>query len=100
VTKRLSAQAHPVTDAPLGDVTMPVLLLHHREDGCVVTPFAAMHELLAAFRSAAKAELIPVEGGERGSGPPCGGGHHQFLGIEEAVTQTIAEWIRRNPHGK
>lgn len=97
VTKRLSSQAHPVTDAPLGDVTVPVLLLHHRQDGCVVTPFAAMPELLAAFRSAAKAELIPVEGGERGSGPPCGGGHHQFLGIEEAVTQTIAEWIRRNP---
>ncbi len=97
VTKRLSSHAHPVTDAPLGDVTVPVLLVHHKRDGCVVTPYEAMPELLAALRASRKAELIGVEGGDRGSVPPCGGGHHQFLGIEEAVTQAIADWIRQNP---
>ncbi len=100
VTKPLSSQAHPVTDAPLGEVKVPVLLVHHKNDGCVVTPYAAMPELLAALKSAKKTELIGVEGGSRGSGTPCGGGHHQFLGIEAEVTKSIADWIRLNPPGK
>lgn len=97
VTKALSSQAHPVTDAALGEVTVPALLVHHRDDGCVVTPYEGMPAVLAALKASRKAELVSVEGGERGSGPPCGGGHHQFLGIEETVTQVIAEWIRRHP---
>lgn len=100
VTQRPVMQAHPVTDAPLGEVTVPVLLVHHKEDGCQVTPYAAMPDLLAALKSSRKKELISVEGGSRGSGTPCGGGHHQFLGIETAVTNTIVEWIRLNPPGK
>ncbi len=100
VTKRLSSQAHPVTDAPIGEITVPVLLVHHQKDGCVVTPYEAIPDLLAAFKSSRKAELIGVEGGNRGQGTPCGGGHHQFLGIEDAVTQAIAAWIARNPGGK
>lgn len=100
VTQRPVVQAHPVTDAPLDQVTVPVLLVHHKNDGCQVTPYAAMPNLLAALKSSKKAELISVEGGSRGSGTPCGGGHHQFLGIESAVTQSIAEWIRLNPPGK
>lgn len=100
VTKRLSSQAHPVTDAPLDAVKVPALLVHHREDGCVVTPYAAMPAVLAALKASPRTELIAVDGGGPGSGTPCGGGHHQFLGIEAAVTQTIAEWIRRNPPGK
>lgn len=100
VTRRPVSQAHPVTDALLGEVTVPVLLVHHKEDGCMVTPYAAMPDLLAALKSARKAELIGVEGGSPGSGTPCGGGHHQFLGIEDVVTQSIAEWIKRIPPGK
>lgn len=100
VTRPLSSQAHLVTEAPLGEVRVPTLLVHHKNDGCVVTPYAAMPDLLAALKSAPKTELVTVEGGSPGSGTPCGGGHHQFLGIEDAVTQTIADWIRRNPTGK
>ncbi|MBK6631908.1 MAG: alpha/beta hydrolase [Betaproteobacteria bacterium] len=100
VTQRPVVQAHPVTDAPLDQVTVPVLLVHHKNDGCQVTPYAAMPDLLAALKSSRKTELIGVEGGSRGSGTPCGGGHHQFLGIESAVTQSIVEWIRLNPPGK
>ena len=59
-----------------------------------------MPDLLAALKSSRKKELISVEGGSRGSGTPCGGGHHQFLGIETAVTNSIVEWIRLNPPGK
>lgn len=75
---------------------MPVLLLHHKRDGCVVTPYEAMPEVLAALKAARVTEFIGVEGGEQGQVSPCSGGYHQFLGIEESVTRTIAEWIGRN----
>lgn len=100
VTQRPVAHAHPVTDAPLDQVTVPVLLVHHKHDGCSVTPYAAMPSLLAALKASKKAELVSVEGGDKGSGTPCGGGHHQFLGIETAVTQAIADWIKLNPPAK
>jgi len=100
VTRALSSQAHPVTDAALGEVGVPTLLVHHRNDGCVVTPYEGMPDVLAALKSARPVELVSVDGGERGSGPPCGGGHHQFLGIEETVTKAIAEWMRAHPPAK
>ncbi|MCF8178243.1 MAG: hypothetical protein K9J74_07015 [Sulfuritalea sp.] len=95
VTKAPVAAAHSVKLAPLGDVKVPVLLVHHKQDDCWVTPYAAMSDLIAALKSAKKVQLITEEGGD-GEGNPCHTGHHQFLGIEAAVTQDIADWIKRN----
>lgn len=100
VTRQPVVQAHPVTLAPLAQITVPALLVHHKYDGCMVTPYAAMPDLLAALKSARKTELIGVEGGSPGSGAPCSGGHHQFLGIEAEVTKSISDWIKLNPPGK
>ena len=94
VTKTPAAAAHSVKLAPLGEVKVPVLLVHHKHDGCRVTPYEAMPELVAALKSAKKVELIPVEGGSS-TGNPCYTGYHQFLGIEAAVTKDIADWIKR-----
>jgi hypothetical protein len=93
-----SAAAHPVTAAPLHEVAVPVLLVHHKRDGCMVTPFDAMPGLVAALTSAKTVALLPMDGGSPG-GNPCYGGYHQFLGIEAAVTKDIADWIKRYQSG-
>lgn len=98
VTEAPVAAAHSVKLAPLGDVKVPVLLIHHKQDGCRVTPYDAMPGLVAALKSAKKVELIPVEGGSS-TGNPCHTGYHQFLGIEAAVTKDIADWIKRYQSG-
>jgi pimeloyl-ACP methyl ester carboxylesterase len=85
--------AHSVTTAPLHEVVVPVLLVHHKNDGCYVTPYDAMPALVAAFSSAKKVELITEEGGSS-AGNACHTGHHQFLGIEERVTTGIARWMK------
>ena len=90
--------AHRVTLAPLQEVKVPVLLVHHKNDGCAVTPYSAMPGLVAAFKSASKIELISVEGGSS-NGHPCRTGYHQFLGIELGVTKDIADWIKRYQSG-
>ena len=94
VTKAPIAGAHPVTAAPLNEVKVPVLLVHHKYDGCSITPYDAMPGLIAAFKSAKTIELISVEGGSS-AGNPCNSGYHQFLGIEAAVTKDIADRIKR-----
>jgi pimeloyl-ACP methyl ester carboxylesterase len=86
--------AHSVMLAPLNEVKVPVLLVHHKQDGCRVTPYDAMPGLMAAFKSARKVDLISEEGGSA-TGNPCYTGHHLYLGIEAAVTKDIADWIKR-----
>jgi len=90
-----SGLAHVVSLVPLQDVKVPVLLVHHKNDGCYVTPYSAMPGLMAAFKSASKVELLSMEGGSS-QGNLCHTGHHQFLGIEAAVTNDISDWIKRN----
>lgn len=89
------AAAHSVKLAPLGEVKVPVLLVHHKQDGCRVTPYGAMPELVAALKSAKRVELITEDGGSA-AGNPCHTGYHQFLGIEDGVTKDIADWIKRH----
>lgn len=93
-TKAPIPAAHSVKLAPLDEVKVPVLLVHHKQDGCKVTPYEAMPELIAALKLAKKVELITEEGG-LSAGNPCHTGYHQFLGIEGRVTNDIADWIKR-----
>lgn len=87
--------AHPVTAVALNTVTVPVLLVHHQEDGCRNCPYDAMPALMTALSAAPKVELISITGGNA-QGNPCYSGYHQFLGIEAEVTQKIAAWINAN----
>ncbi len=82
-----------VTLAPLENIDKPVLFVHHKEDGCRSTPYADIPAVQARLIHAPKIELITVEGGLI-RGDPCRSGHHQYLGIEEQVTQQIAQWIK------
>ena len=93
-TRQPVAAAHPVTLAKLDEITQPALFVHHRDDRCQVTPYDAIPGVMAAMKKSRRVELISVDGGDS-QGNPCYTGHHQFLGIEAAVTQKIADWIRQ-----
>ncbi len=92
-TKAPFAGAHSVLLAPLAEIAVPVLIVHHKTDACAVTPYAAMPELKAALKAAPRVELIDADGGTN-NGNPCYGGYHQFQGIEASVTKSIADWIK------
>jgi len=89
---RTRGLAHRVFEAPLQEVKVPVLLVHHKDDGCYVTPYDAMPALMAALSASPRVALVTAQGGSS-NGSPCQTGHHQFLGIEAAVTKDIADWI-------
>lgn len=74
-------------------IAVPVLVVHHKDDGCRVCPYAAAPGLVAQLAAAKRRELVAFEGGiDRGD--PCGAmAHHGFNGIEAAVVGRIAAWI-------
>lgn len=86
--------AHSVQLAALTDITVPVLVVHHKTDPCYVSPYSGAAELVGELKSAKVVELMSIEGGSTGN--PCHAGHHQFQGIEEPTTEKIATWIKQH----
>jgi hypothetical protein len=69
------------------------LLVHHRNDGCHVTPYNAAQAAHDKYGT----ELITMEGGIT-VGDPCEPfGHHGFNGIESETIAAIKKWIKQRP---
>ncbi|SCK26219.1 Alpha/beta hydrolase family protein [Variovorax sp. HW608] len=86
-------RGRPVPAMPLDRVTVPVLVVHHQQDGCKQCPFSETSGLMEKFTSAPRKELIPVSGGIS-KGDPCEAwSHHGYNGLETEVVDRIAAWI-------
>lgn len=74
-------------------IPVPVLFVHHVEDGCVATPYAS------AQRMADRYPVISVAGGPPAHSGPCeGSSAHGFLGKEAETVGAIVRWMLREPH--
>ena len=92
-TRKPLAEAHRVPAAALDRITVPTLFVHHRDDQCVVTTWS-FPDVMASMPNAKKIDLIAVDCGFTGTNA-CHGGYHQFLGIENGVTQKAVNWIEQ-----
>jgi dienelactone hydrolase len=82
-----------VPEMPLEKIAIPVLVIHHEQDGCRHCPFSATPGLMKKLNGAPRKELIPFKGGED-RGDPCEAlAHHGFNGLEKEVVGKIADWI-------
>jgi pimeloyl-ACP methyl ester carboxylesterase len=78
---------------PLERIAIPVLVVHHQEDGCSLTPYSEVDWLMGKLSSASPKELIKITGGDS-RGDPCEGfSHHGFYGQDTDVAGRIASWI-------
>jgi hypothetical protein len=67
------------------------LVIHHRNDGCVVTPPSAVEPFVGW--SAGRARATWIDGGVD-AGQACGGrGHHGFAGRDADVVRVIARFV-------
>ncbi|HEY6240844.1 MAG TPA: alpha/beta hydrolase, partial [Burkholderiales bacterium] len=67
---------------------VPVLFVHHAEDACTVTPYAAAKRLSASF------PLITVRGGTPPKSPPCEAfSAHGYFGKEAETVSAIKNWM-------
>lgn len=82
-------------DFNLTHIPVPLLLAHHRDDGCYVSPYGE------AQRRAAKHPLISVIGGQPPVSDPCEGqSQHGFLGRETETVEAIVNWMLKKPYAK
>lgn len=82
-----------VPEMALERIAVPVLVVHHKQDGCRVCPFADLPRLMSKLAAVPRKEMIAVEGGEN-EGDPCEAfAYHGYNGIEREVVAKIAAWI-------
>lgn len=78
---------------PLGKIRVPVLVVHHEQDGCALCAFADMPALMSKLAGAPRSRLLSFSGGQS-KGDPCEAfAHHGFNGIEADVVQQTAAWM-------
>ena len=82
-----------VPNMPLEKVRIPVLVVHHEQDGCRLCAFSDMPPLMSRLAATPKSELITMSGGKN-VGDPCEAmAHHGFNGLEPEVVGRISRWM-------
>ncbi|HIM24767.1 MAG TPA: hypothetical protein EYM29_04045 [Rhodospirillales bacterium] len=83
-----------VLEYSLSEIRIPVVIAHHRNDNCFVTPPHNVDDLVDALKNAKVLALHWYEGGPD-SGPSCqAAGHHGFAALEQKVIYDIATTIK------
>ncbi|MCR4301135.1 MAG: hypothetical protein NUV51_05945 [Sulfuricaulis sp.] len=86
-------KSRPVPDLPMQKLKIPVLVVHHEQDGCKKCPFSAVPDLMKKLYAATRKELLTFHGGNN-VGDPCEArAYHGFNGLEQDVVDKIAAWI-------
>ena len=93
-TVTYGTQFAPVPALAIGNIRVPVLVVHHRYDACKSCNPLDLPPMMEALRGAPVKKMILVEGGSP-RGDPCEALHyHGYHGIEQQVVDAIADWIR------
>lgn len=79
---------------PLEKLTLPVLMVHHRDDACRVSSFEEAEKTRTFLRGHTKVDFSEVSGGAYPRSAPCDNlSAHGFFGIEDKVVRVISDWV-------
>jgi pimeloyl-ACP methyl ester carboxylesterase len=95
----LIAKSYPngVADMGLSEITVPTLIMSHREDLCSTTPAADAAMLRMRLTKTSKVEIALLDGGDPPQSSPCEAkAAHGYLGIEAEAVNAIAKFINSN----
>ena len=83
----------PVPGMPLDKVRIPVLVVHHEQDGCMHCRFNDVPQLMDKLVNAPRKQLLAFKGGVN-EGDPCdAAAYHGFNGLERDVVGQTAAWM-------
>ncbi len=86
-------RSRAVPAMPLDRIRVPVLVIHHQQDGCRLCAFSQVPALMDALGSAPRRQLLAFTGGLN-EGDPCHAlAHHGYNGIEADVVRQAAAWM-------
>ena len=82
-----------VPKMPVDKLSIPVLVVHHEQDGCKLCAPSDLPLLMDKLAQTPKAALIMIKGGQN-TGNPCEArAYHGFNGIEAEVVGKIGAWM-------
>ena len=55
-------KGRPVTAMPLGNIRIPVLVVHHEQDGCFHCPFSEVQQIIDGLNNSPRKQLIRING--------------------------------------
>ena len=94
VTRPGGRRPATVFDASVRQLNKPVMVVHHRDDACHVSPPNGAGRLFARLTAATVREIRIIEGGRRGNARACKNlTPHGFLGVERKTVREIVNWI-------
>jgi pimeloyl-ACP methyl ester carboxylesterase len=80
----------------IASIRIPVLVLHHEQDGCVLCRPYEVPAIVKGLKNAPFKKLVMVSGGDNPTGDPCEAMHyHGFIGKEKEAVAMITDWIRK-----
>jgi pimeloyl-ACP methyl ester carboxylesterase len=83
-----------VPTAALSRVKVPVLLVHHRDDGCPGARYLTAKFYPGKFTASPRTGFIEAAGGSSESSDPCSGNNfHSFFGIRPQVMHAVLAWL-------
>ena len=83
----------PVPALPLENLSIPVLVVHHDQDGCRSCPYDKIPLLMQKLVPLQKKQLLTFKGGIS-SGDACEArAYHAFNGLENEVVGQVAKWM-------
>lgn len=86
-------KSRAVPAMPLGSLHIPVMVVHHEQDGCKHCAYSEIPALMEKLARSPKRQLISLKGGEN-RGDPCEAfAYHGFNGLEHEVVSQITSWI-------
>ncbi len=86
-------RSRAVPEMALGKIRIPVLVVHHEQDGCASCLFADMPLLMRPLKTNPRHELMTFKGGQS-TGDPCEAqAYHGFNGLEADVAKRVAQWV-------
>ncbi len=85
-----------VTRDRLSRLTMPVLVVHHKNDGCKICDPREAYNAVANATGSSLKKYIEITGGHSPIGDPCEAKHyHGFINYESETIQIISTWIKK-----
>jgi len=89
-------KGRPVPEMPLEKIAIPVLVVHHEQDGCKHCAYSEIPRLMNKLSATPAKELVTVKGGNN-RGDPCEAfAYHGFNGLEKDVVGRIVTWIQNH----
>jgi hypothetical protein len=94
----LTASYDYVESLAIEKIRYPILVVHHRDDECHVSPYATARRQFDRMTSSMRKNLVTITGGDRVKSQPCRAlSYHGFFGKEDVAVEAITEWLGSLP---